>query len=105
MDVLSRQEQYVSLLEQLGHSVHYPARDTNQHDIGINICRQNMNAIKQSDEVHVFYSPDSQGTHFDMGMAFAMGKKVVAVNTGRELPNGKSFERMLIEWAEESKHD
>jgi nucleoside 2-deoxyribosyltransferase len=96
---LAEQEAYVRKLESSGHIVHYPPRDTNQHASGIDICRQNREAIRNADEVHVFYSPDSQGTHFDMGMAFALGKPVVVA---RNVPygSGKSYPRMLDEWQE-----
>jgi nucleoside 2-deoxyribosyltransferase len=80
--------------------VYYPARDTNQSDlIGYQICTDNMSAIKSADEVHIFYDPQSAGTLFDMGMAFAMGKKVVIVNRDDLSPTeGKSFLNMLLKW-------
>ena len=92
-----KQVEYVKSLESIGYTVHYPPRDTNQSASGLEICRENFNAMFRCDEVHVFYEPGSQGTHFDMGMAFALNRRVVAVNVG-ELPPGKSFARMLIEW-------
>lgn len=67
---------YVSHLENEGHSVYFPPRHTNQDASGLEICRQNFNAILACDEVHVFYRQESQGTHFDMGMAFALNKPV-----------------------------
>lgn len=90
-------EQYVSLLERKGHKVHLPHRDTNQSASGIEICTQNMNAIKNADQVHIFYSTKSQGTHFDMGVSFALGKKIVIVEN-EPLTEGKSYQRMLTEW-------
>lgn len=92
-----KQSEYVSFAESVGHSVHFPPRDTDQSASGLEICRQNFNAMLGCDEVHVFYAPESQGTHFDMGMAFALNKRVVAVHTG-EFGPGKSFARMLTEW-------
>ena len=50
------------------------------------------------DEVHIFYNPDSQGTHFDMGVAFAYRRKIVVVENVEYGP-GKSYPRMLDEWA------
>ena len=90
-------EDYVEKLEKEGHKVHLPHRDTNQNATGWEICMQNMNAIHQSHEVHIFYNPDSQGTHFDMGVSFALGKKLVIVES-IEFGEGKSFARMLDEW-------
>jgi len=90
-------EDYVSKLEIEGHKVHLPHRDTNQQGSGIDICKQNRKAIELSDEVHLFYSAESQGTHFDMGVAFAL-RKTIKVIKNIELTQGKSFARMAIEW-------
>lgn len=95
-------EDYVDDLESQGIKVHLPHRDTVQTNTGIQICNQNAGAIKASDEVHIFYNPDSQGTHFDMGVAFSLGKKIVIAKSP-EIGEGKSFARMLAEWADASK--
>jgi nucleoside 2-deoxyribosyltransferase len=92
-------EDYVVNLENNGVQVHLPHRDTKQDDTGLNICKQNAKAIAMCDEVHIFYNPDSQGTHFDMGVAFAYGRKIVVVENVEYGP-GKSYPRMLDEWAE-----
>lgn len=92
-------EQYVSDLEERGYKIHLPHRDTNQQARGIEICKQNMEAIKEADEVHIFYNHTSQGTHFDMGVAFALGKDIVVVEN-EEFGEGKSYPRMLTEWEE-----
>jgi uncharacterized protein YeaO (DUF488 family) len=91
-------EDYVAILESSGHSVHLPHRDTDQSASGYEICTENARAIAGSDEVHVFYNPDSQGTHFDMGVAFAYGRKIVIA---QNVPygEGKSYPRMLDEWS------
>lgn len=93
------QERYVAHMESLGWVVHYPPRDTNQSAGGLEICRQNLHAIEQSDEVHVFYDSHSQGVHFDMGIAFALRKRVKVANNELYGP-GKSYARMLDEWEE-----
>lgn len=90
-------EKYVSFLESMGCSVHLPHRDTNQNNSGYLICIENMSAIELSDEVHIFYNSKSQGTHFDMGVAFALNKKIVIVQN-EPLAEGKSYQRMLTEW-------
>lgn len=94
---LRAQEKYVASLEARGYEVHYPPRDTNQNVSGSEITCQNYWAMKNADEVHVFYNPDSQGTHFDLGMAFAMAKKIVVAHNVPYGP-GKSYARMLDEW-------
>jgi nucleoside 2-deoxyribosyltransferase len=96
------QEHYVACLEKRGHTVHYPPRDTDQSKSGLEICRQNLRAIRKADEVHVFYFADSQGTHFDIGMAFALKKKTRRVNS-IVIDEGKSFPRMLWEWETEDR--
>jgi predicted dehydrogenase len=92
-----RLEKYVSGLEGQGVSVHLPHGDTNQQASGFNICAENASAILASDEVHVFYSPSSQGTHFDMGVAFAHHKKIRVIENGT-VEAGKCYPRMLLEW-------
>jgi hypothetical protein len=96
-------EAYADMLEDNGAEVHLPHRDTDQEASGLDICRQNAMAINLSNEVHVFYSPKSQGTHFDMGVVFALDQivgqdiKVVPVDNPIE-GTGKSYARMLDEW-------
>lgn len=96
-EYLTKLETYVSNLESKGIKVYAPHRDTNQSALGYEICRQNMQGIIDADEVHIFYNSKSQGTHFDMGVAFALNKKIVIVEN-EELTEGKSFQRMLVEW-------
>jgi len=96
-EYLKKLYSYVHKLEQAGHQVHLPPRDTDQHASGINICRQNRQGIKEADEVHVFYSSQSQGTHFDLGMAFELEKRIKILQN-ETYNTGKSFSRMLVEW-------
>lgn len=100
---IAKQEGYVASCEARGWNVHYPPRDTDQAARGIDICHQNMEAIREADEVHVCYDAASQGVHFDMGVAFSMQKRVYVVSS--EIPGpGKSYARMLREWeADESR--
>lgn len=95
-------ENYVSKLEAEGIEVHLPHRNTNQNARGYDICKQNAKAIKEADEVHIFYSKESQGTHFDMGVSFALDKKIVVVEN-EIYGEGKSYPRMLDEWQNEKK--
>jgi len=93
-------EDYVLKLENDGHIVHLPHRDTNQKETGFNICTENAEAIKSADEVHIFYSSLSQGTHFDMGVAFANRKPLIVVEN-EVYGEGKSYPRMIDEWSKE----
>jgi len=89
----------VSGLEAAGWDVHWPPRDTDQDDdTGLRICTDNLSAIRASDAVHVVWDGDSQGCLFDLGAAFALGKRVIPIS----LPNpteGKSFQNMIRAWA------
>ncbi|MBW3544056.1 MAG: nucleoside 2-deoxyribosyltransferase [Bacteroidetes bacterium] len=96
-------EEYVARLEQEGHQVHLPHRDTDQSGRGYQINLANMEAIKKADEVHIFYSPLSQGTHFDMGVSFALGKKIRIVESV-PIPEGKSYQGLLAEWYASQNH-
>jgi nucleoside 2-deoxyribosyltransferase len=93
---------YVAKLEVNGHQVHLPPRDTNQVDNetgGFRICKDNMRGILSADEVHVSYNPASTGTHFDLGVAFALNKKIVVFQYIEDKnANGKSFQNMLKYW-------
>jgi nucleoside 2-deoxyribosyltransferase len=88
-------KQYVAMLEQRGHRVYFPPRDTDQNDdTGLRICKDNRKGIESADEVHVMWDGSSQGSIFDLGMAFALRKKVVpvmesfpAATVDRSIPN------------------
>ena len=90
----------VEKLESEGWDVHYPPRDTNQIDpTGYRICTDNVDAIKDSDVVHIYYDPNSRGSLFDLGAAFALNKKLVVINKEElDLTDGKSFVNMILDW-------
>lgn len=92
-----RLENYTATLEVQGHEVHLPHRDTDQKASAFEICTQNANAIDAADEVHIFYLPESQGIHFDLGVTFAKKKKIKIIQTV-DLTVGKSFQNMLDHW-------
>jgi hypothetical protein len=90
---------YIAKLEAKGKKVHYPPRDTDQNDPGgLNICRTNRQAMIDSDEVHVYWTPGSEGSKFDLGMAFMADKPTKFVN-GRDYIRAtqESFENFLLE--------
>ena len=104
-------DNYVSNLEGQGKRVYYPAADTNQIDEsgGYRICSDNLKAIMDSQEVHVYWTQKSQGTKFDLGIAFmehrTKNKKVRLANRSdvenivkEQRKNGqkKSFEMVLL---------
>ena len=91
-------ESFVDELEKIGWEVYWPPRDTVQEDpTGLRICRANREAIQEADAVHIIWDGESQGVLFDLGMAFALDKEIVAL----ELPpliDGKSFQNMIVAW-------
>jgi hypothetical protein len=92
---------YINKLELEGKKVYYPARDTNQIDnIGFRICTDNKKAIEESKEIHIFFDKTSQGSLFDLGMAFALEKPLTIVNIeDLEKTETKSFTNMILKWS------
>ncbi|PKM70119.1 MAG: hypothetical protein CVU86_07110 [Firmicutes bacterium HGW-Firmicutes-11] len=95
-----KMEKHISKIESQGHTIYYPARDTDQNDgVGYRICTDNLNAMKAADEIHIFWDPSSTGTLFDLGMAFALKKKLKIVNFEEvEITRSKSFSNMIRHW-------
>jgi hypothetical protein len=98
-------KKYIEPLEKAGYDVHWPPRDTNQVDPlgGYGICSENVAAIATSDDVHIVYSPNSEGSKFDIGATFALKKKLFILNIEDVAANlnpnlEKSFEHVLLEW-------
>ena len=88
----------VDALEADGWNVYWPPRDTPQDDpTGYTICRTNEAAIRARPCVHFVWDGQSQGCLFDLGMAFALGKRVIPVKMPPATP-GKSFQNMVTEW-------
>jgi nucleoside 2-deoxyribosyltransferase len=95
-------ETQVMFLESQGNKVYYPSQDTDQHDFtGLRICEDNRRAMKDADIVYVIWDGKSQGCLFDLGMAFAMKKKIRTI-TGYfpSMSKGKSFQNMVYKWEE-----
>lgn len=92
-------EAVVKQLEADGWTVHWPPRDTNQNDdVGLSICSDNRAAIIRADCVHVIWDGKSQGVLFDLGMAFALAKRIHVVSLPK-LTHNKSFQNMVQAWA------
>lgn len=90
---------YVNILESAGHKIHWPPRDTDQDDpVGLRILHDNTQAIADSEEVHIWWNTDSRGSLFDLGVTFALKKKLVLANPESVLPTeGKSFNNVLLQ--------
>lgn len=80
-----------------GNTVHWPARDTLQTQETLKICEDNRLAMEHSDEAHIWYDPGSQGSLFDIGMAFILGKPLFIVNKDTVHPtDSKSVNNLLL---------
>ena len=87
---------YAEGLRAKGYHVHYPPDDAPQEDpTGEAICRTHLAAMKDCDEVHVFWDVDSKGSHFDLGMAYALGKRLVPVACERPDGPEKSYWKVM----------
>ena len=97
-DIVDMIRNYVVGLKKSGHSVHFPNDDVNQDDAtGLFICEQHLSAMRQCDRVDIFWDVHSSGSHFDLGMAFAL-KKIInpIINLGND-NNGKSYWKVINE--------
>ena len=54
--------------------------------------------MRKCDEVHVLWNPGSSGSHFDLGMAIALDKKIVPVEISGEDNEGKSYWKVMNQW-------
>jgi nucleoside 2-deoxyribosyltransferase len=83
---------YVAELEAAGHTVHYPPRDVDQDDpTGYRICCAHRTAMRWADRVDIIWDATSTGSHFDLGMAFALDKPVMVVMALQPDREGKSY--------------
>lgn len=99
-------EAYVKKLEEEGHEVHYPPRDVDQEcETGVSIVEAHRKAMLASSEVHVFWNVESSGSHFDIGMAVALGKKIIGVNAVHEDGEGKSYWKVIKHYEEEASEE
>lgn len=110
-DTKKKLEAYKRKLESQGYRVHLPHLDTDQEGSGYEICRRNMEKIWEADEIHIFFVPDSYGSHFDLGVTFLAchldSNKIIKVIENNEAVNdvgqtkmllSKSFGQMLEYW-------
>lgn len=94
---------YCQLLRRDGHKTHFPFDDVDQEDpTGSSICDVHFNSMLWADEVHVFWDESSKGSHFDLGMAFALGKRVIPIKCYSTDAPGKSYWKVMNERAANS---
>lgn len=91
---LNNLENYASKLEETGLTVFLPHRHNNTNLTVLEIKQQNFIEIKNADEVHVFYQHLSQSIYFDLGITFALNKKIVVVEN-KSYTNDMFYSKMF----------
>ena len=94
-------ENYKTVMSHYGFNVHAPHLDTNQVDkfAGYAICRQNAEAIGKSQEVELLYNPSSNGSAFDLGVAYALRKPIRLLNDDSFVFNDDNvIDQIILRW-------
>lgn len=87
-------------LEREGHTVLMPAFDNYGGMNELEVCKYNRSMIKKVDEIHVIWDNRSSGTIFDMGMCFALRKKIII-----EYIESKTFENLFRLYEQQFKQE
>ncbi len=87
---------WTRMLENMGHTVHFPPRDVDQNDpTGTTIVRKHFEAMQAADLVAIVWDVNSKGSHFDLGMAYALGKPMLLLKALQEDTPGKSYLKVI----------
>jgi hypothetical protein len=89
---------YAQRLRREGHNVHYPPDSAPQDDVtGAAICEAHKAAMLEANEVHVLWDSDSKGSHFDLGMAYALSKPIRGIRCYDSAIPTKSYWNAVID--------
>lgn len=89
-------DNYAAQLVAEGHTVHNPKYAVDQDDeTGMGICAGHLNSMLTANRVDVFWDVTSKGSHFDIGMAFALNKPIKVVKIYQPDTEGKSYLKVL----------
>ena len=89
-------DNYAKALEDEGHQVHNPRYAADQTcETGLGICEAHKEGMSEAQRVDIFWDISSYGSHFDLGMAFAMGIPVKLVKLYKEDTEGKSYVKVI----------
>lgn len=92
-------EAHIRCLEYAGHDVFWPHRDAPQNcETGCRIVAAELEAMQAADMVYVMWDRESKGSHFDLGMAYALRKPIKRVLAFRGDKEGKSYWKVMGEW-------
>lgn len=89
-------DDYCHNMISMGHECHNPKYAVDQNDdTGFNICKGHLESMVSADLVAVFWDVNSKGSHFDLGMAFALGKKIDLIKIYQPDNEGKSYVKVM----------
>ena len=89
-------DDYAAQLEKEGHTVHNPKYAVDQDDAtGMGICAGHLLSMQSANRVDVFWDVNSKGSHFDLGMAFALNKAIKLVKIYQPDNEGKSYVKVM----------
>lgn len=94
-------ENYVKEKEENNYIIHAPHLHTRQNDLfgGYAICKQNGEAVATSKEIHIYYDTSSTGSVFDLGVAYALRKKLVILNKDEiEFNDNDLIDNLIKSW-------
>jgi hypothetical protein len=91
-------DEYAQHLMRKGYTVHNPRYATDQDDpTGYKICMDHLESMKKADMIYLFWDVKSMGSHFDLGMAFALGKPMILVELYAPDSENKSYVKVINE--------
>jgi hypothetical protein len=93
----------IDSLEELGHTVYYTPRDArNSNGAGLHVCTIKREVMAKADKVFFAWDGEDQDCVFDLGMAFAMSKKVILISgcVPSEIEIPSLFTSAISEWAD-----
>lgn len=99
-----RAQEYIRAVKAMGHEV-FSYWDTLQEacPTGADILEKHLQAVRECEELHVFWKESSRGTHWEVGTAVALNKRIVIVGIEGEMPTGQSYltalcQRPEVDW-------
>lgn len=94
-------EAQIQELKVQGYHIYDPQVDTDQDDVnGYQISMDNLGAIQNADFVFFMWDGKSQGCLFDLGMAFALDKRLICnPKLMPPMAEEKSFQNMAYAWS------
>ena len=98
-DEIQECAEYVRKLEDEGHEVFFPQRDAQQQDeTGLKMIMEELETIATADEVHIMWDATSCGSHFNLGVAMALGKNLKLIHSFYPDIETQSYEKAMKQW-------